>query len=560
MASTLSPPPALDAAVTANSSSLPHTSLAEQPISPAASSSSNSAPAPVYRSMLDIGQSQKTPNTPSKDTSAVLPAVVDTPESDESPPTPALEKQETNTLKIVETAPDDDRDGIVRSVTSPNFTYQQKRPAFIPRNTSERTMALGQRKKTSGTPPSPTNGQMPREGLMSRVGSFLNKRKSQNNSPAPELAGSKIEKIPSFALSQSSHTSVSGTPPSPGSRESTIAERGESREGEDEDASLTPKQMARGHSSSTSVSQAPPSPRIGITWGPNYTDEGVEFAERPRQRRRSISHDHTNHAASIAMGRRESQAPVDLMATFSYMSIEGVGMKARRLSTSLPDEFFVDSCELDAEFRSSSHFPGRRGQTVGKGATATVKLMYKKNDKTNTYYAVKEFRKMDKSEDPVEYVKKVKSEYCIAQSLHHPNIVNTVRLCTHNGRWNHVMEYCLYGEMFHWVEKGMFRDIFKLTDKQCLFKQLIRGVDYLHSNGIAHRDIKLENLLLSAEGYLKITDFGVSEVFAGEHPGLRTAGGKCGINMGDEVRRCPPGICGSMPYIAPEVLLRDRKF
>jgi len=52
---------------------------------------------------------------------------------------------------------------------------------------------------------------------------------------------------------------------------------------------------------------------------------------------------------------------------------------------------------------------------------------------------------------------------------------------------------------------------------------------------------------------LKLTDFGVSDVFCGEHPGARIAGGQCGKNM-EQPRLCSPGICGSKPYISPEVV------
>lgn len=232
----------------------------------------------------------------------------------------------------------------------------------------------------------------------------------------------------------------------------------------------------------------------------------------------------------------------------------GAGLKARRMSVNLPDDFVVDSVELDREFQSASKLPGKRGKFIGKGATSTVQLMTRRGH-GDEIYAVKEFRKRGQNEDAGEYDKKVKSEYTIAHSLHHPNVVESVRLCTHGGRWNVVMEYCSQGELYSLVQKKYFQ----LEDSLCLWKQLLRGVAYLHRHGIAHRDIKLENLLLTDGGKLKITDFGVSEVFSGEHPGLRAAGGECGKNM-KEIRTCAPGICGSLPYIAPEVLEKKGKW
>lgn len=82
------------------------------------------------------------------------------------------------------------------------------------------------------------------------------------------------------------------------------------------------------------------------------------------------------------------------------------------------------------------------------------------------------------------------------------------------------------------------------------------GVAYLHTHGIAHRDIKLENLLLTQQGHLKITDFGVSEVFRGEHPGSPRSNV---VEATDEgmIRLCAPGMCGSVPYTAPEVLKKE---
>lgn len=309
-----------------------------------------------------------------------------------------------------------------------------------------------------------------------------------------------------------------------------------------------------GCSTAASETNSPPSPG-----SPTSTVDS--FSERPRKTERS-STGLSMKKPKILFGNTPKPLPSEKKRTNSMNQIArmepdnfitmpaatGVGLKARRMSTTLPDDFTVDTVELNEEFTSGSLVPGKR-KVIGKGATATVKLMTRKGGPSDEVFAVKEFRKKGQTEDEDEYVKKVKSEFSIAKSLHHPNIVETVRLCTHNGRWNHVMEYCPQGEIFTLVQKKYLT----LDDNMCLFKQLLRGVAYLHSHGIAHRDIKLENLLMSDEGHLKITDFGVSEVFCGEHPGLRSSQGECGKDMKD-CRTCAPGICGSLPYIAPEVL------
>lgn len=398
----------------------------------------------------------------------------------------------------------------------------------------------------------PTNGQSaeassaepPHDDVQASAASGPSVADSQqSNDPSP----SKPRRFSSWSLSarNSPNSSQSNSPPSPCSPSSTItAERQLSSNG------------PFPHKRVPSFPNTPaPRPRPGITWGTSFMRGGTSTPPQRPVRRRSAS---TEMIPKSRPKPDPDDPSVGMIGTFSKHAAEGTGLKARRLSTSLPDEFFVDHCELDEEFKSTSLLPGRRGKSVGKGATATVKLMVRKGGPSEQLYAVKEFRGKEAGEDEDEYVKKVKSEYSIAKSLHHPNIVDTVRLCTHSGRWNHVMEYCCAGELYALVEKGLFRDHFKLEDRLCLFKQLLRGVDYLHSHGIAHRDIKLENLLLTGGGQLKITDFGVSEVFSGVHPGLRAAGGRCGKDMG-EVRRCKPGICGSLPYIAPEVLAKQGK-
>lgn len=293
-----------------------------------------------------------------------------------------------------------------------------------------------------------------------------------------------------------------------------------------------------------------------VNFGGNGASPGKDKQPKRRHfgRRRSYESDQQSNEVTHHhhMGLHIEPSP------WPQMADAGVGVKSRRLSISLPDDFNVEVADLQIDYEYQNKFFGRHGKHLGKGATSKVTLMSRKGF-PNELYAVKEFLNKSKAESAEDYEKKVKSEYSIAKSLHHPNIVETIQLCTDHGRWNHVMEYCSDGDLFQLVEKGYLKSPDRAGDRLCLFKQVVQGVNYLHSNGIAHRDIKLENCLITNGSKLKITDFGVSEVFSGTHPGLREAGGQCGQNMCD-LRLCSPGICGSEPYIAPEVLSKKAQY
>jgi protein-serine/threonine kinase len=239
----------------------------------------------------------------------------------------------------------------------------------------------------------------------------------------------------------------------------------------------------------------------------------------------------------------------------------GVGSKARRLSTAVPKgQLIVDECPLDQLFDRIARL---KKEHIGEGGAAVVQIMSSKTasgTKTSKkVYAVKEFRACDESEETLdEYESKIKSEFAIAKSLENPNIIETYRLCysEHRTKWHHVME---------WAEGGDLNDIinanyYSLEDRNCMFKQLIRGVDYLHSRGISHRDLKSENLLLSKDGCLKIADFGTSEVFAGTHPGLQRCRRPSIIAADAPIEFCEPGLVGSRPYMAPELLARKEPY
>ncbi|KAI9269498.1 kinase-like domain-containing protein [Helicostylum pulchrum] len=186
---------------------------------------------------------------------------------------------------------------------------------------------------------------------------------------------------------------------------------------------------------------------------------------------------------------------------------------------------------------------------LGKGSTAIISICRSKKintvnskDKTSKLYAIKQFRKRNKTESEKEYMKKLTSEFCISSTFHHENIVETIDLVLDDqSRYCTVMEYCPGGDLFSVIMSGHMTDI----EMSCCFKQLLNGLAYLHSVGVAHRDIKPENLLLTLDGRLKITDFGVSDVFrcAWERTGHKSH-----------------GLVGSEPYIAPEAFEKDHEY
>jgi len=236
----------------------------------------------------------------------------------------------------------------------------------------------------------------------------------------------------------------------------------------------------------------------------------------------------------------------------------GMGSKARRLSVLVPAQLEVDECPLEEHFNIVNR---TRKKHIGEGGAATVKMMKSKTAGAGQKaVAVKEFRDWDGNEETeAEYQRKIKSEFAIAKSCYqNRNIVETYRLCYSDKqtKWYHVMEYCDQGDLNDIINLGYF----SREDRDCMFKQLLRGVDYLHSRGIAHRDLKSENLLLTDKGCLKIADFGTSEVFSGKHPGLRHCRRPSLIKDGDEIRLCKPGLVGSKPYMAPELVARQKDY
>lgn len=160
---------------------------------------------------------------------------------------------------------------------------------------------------------------------------------------------------------------------------------------------------------------------------------------------------------------------------------------------------FADDHGLESKY-------GKFGKVLGSGAGGSVRLMKRSSD--GVTFAVKQFRARHTYESERDYNKKVTAEFCIGSTLHHGNIIETMDLVNEKANYFVVMEYAPF-DLFAIVMTGkMSRE-----ETTCCTLQILNGVNYLHSMGLAHRDLKLDNVVVNEHGIMKIIDFGSAAVF-----------------------------------------------
>ncbi|TVY44800.1 Calcium/calmodulin-dependent protein kinase kinase [Lachnellula occidentalis] len=108
----------------------------------------------------------------------------------------------------------------------------------------------------------------------------------------------------------------------------------------------------------------------------------------------------------------------------------------------------------------------------------------------------------------------IKEEIAIMKKLNHPNLVSLIEVLDdpEEDSLYMVLEMCKKGVVMK-VGLGEKSDPYSTESCRCWFRDLVLGIEYLHAQGVVHRDIKPDNLLLTEDDVLKIVDFGVSEMF-----------------------------------------------
>jgi len=172
------------------------------------------------------------------------------------------------------------------------------------------------------------------------------------------------------------------------------------------------------------------------------------------------------------------------------------------------------------------------GQTLGVSETSATKVVKARHRVSGDYVAIKIIDK--DSYDP----KVLQTEVNVLKRIKHECVVQLYDIFETSRYLNLVMELCEGGELFEQlvsVGEGGYDEAWCCN----IIHQIARGLKFMHSHGIVHRDLKPENILCvdSSASEVKIADFGISKILRGKQTKLR-------------------GICGTLMYLAPEVLKR----
>lgn len=206
------------------------------------------------------------------------------------------------------------------------------------------------------------------------------------------------------------------------------------------------------------------------------------------------------------------------------------------------------------------------GQTLGEGAYARV-VHAKLKEYPANQFAIKIMEKNHiKKENKVKYVM---MEKAVLAKLNHSFIMRLLYTFQDSSNLYMCMEMLPGGELLHYILKrrrekeaaGLFGEACDLAATQFYIGEIVEGIEYMHREKVIHRDMKPENVLLTASGHIKIGDFGTAMVIKEKGSRSRMKNLSVSHVVGDaepaeaeEEDEDRGSFVGTAEYVSPEIL------
>lgn len=140
----------------------------------------------------------------------------------------------------------------------------------------------------------------------------------------------------------------------------------------------------------------------------------------------------------------------------------------------------------------------------------------------------------------------------LATRFNHPFLVHLIEYFTDTNFHYFVMEYIEGGDLMFHVQRRVF------SEHECRFyaAEIMLAIEFLHSHGIIYRDLKLDNLLLTPEGHIKLADYGLAKKLPWNKKKLSmssSSSNNSSINSDQQTQT----YCGTPDFMAPELILEQ---
>ncbi len=245
-----------------------------------------------------------------------------------------------------------------------------------------------------------------------------------------------------------------------------------------------------------------------------------------------------NNNTSITNNSNENNVNSNIYNNFQRRKIRSLSLiQKKKMGSQIFKEELKLKVTINTLIEENNCAPTKKYKIISKLGDGSYGVVYLAvNIITKQNIAMKKIKKVKENEiDDME----IKNEINILKKLDHPNIVKIIEFYSAPKAYYIITDFCSCGELYNQI-KNQYSE----NQLAVLFYQVLSGLFYLHSNNIVHRDLKLENILISEiekdkvtnEKYfwVKIIDFGTAKIF--------------------EKNKSEKAVVGSSYYIAPEVL------